>query len=156
MSGQVFFAGLRGVFYFFTNPPKTFFLHIQHMAVAQNTGIPKWDPGGPKPAVCPSCLILSHSHIQGQSAPLLFPSESGVVSQALSRSAVIDGEIQKRLRAKGGIRQGHDPVPMSAIKPTISLGPPVEVGIGVPFFSVVYVSRGTLPQKRVKGHYWET
>ena len=30
-----------------------------------------------------------------------------------------------------------------------------EVGIRVPFFSVVYFGRGTLPQKkRVEGHYW--
>ena len=32
------------------------------------TAIPKWNSGkwkhGPKPAVCPSCLILSHSHIK--------------------------------------------------------------------------------------------
>ena len=32
------------------------------------------------------------------------------------------------------------------------LGPPVESDL----FSVVYFSRGTLPQKRVNGHYWET
>ena len=29
--------------------------------------VPKWNPGnwkrGPKPAVCPSCLILSHTHL---------------------------------------------------------------------------------------------
>ena len=35
------------------------------LAVAQKTGIPncpgKWKHG-PKPAVCPSCLILSHTH----------------------------------------------------------------------------------------------
>ena len=38
-----------------------------YMAVAPKTGIPKWNPGkwkhGPTPAVCPSCLILSHPHI---------------------------------------------------------------------------------------------
>ena len=36
------------------------------------------------------------------------------------------------------------------------LGPPVEVRIRAPdsFSSVVYFSRGTLPPKRVKGHYW--
>ena len=37
-----------------------------HLAVPQHTGIPQWKPGqwkhGPKPAVCPSCLILSHTH----------------------------------------------------------------------------------------------
>ena len=32
-----------------------------------------------------------------------------------------------------------------------SLGPSREVRIRVPFFSVVHFSRGTLPQKRVKG-----
>ena len=31
-----------------------------------------------------------------------------------------------------------------------------EVRIRVPFLSVVYFSRGTLPKKRVKGHYWGT
>ena len=31
-----------------------------------------------------------------------------------------------------------------------------EVRIRVPFFSVVFFSRGTLTQKRVKGHYWGT
>ena len=40
---------------------------MTQMGVAQKTGIPKWNPGkwthGPKPAVCPSCLILSHSQI---------------------------------------------------------------------------------------------
>ena len=39
---------------------------IYDKAVAQKTGIPKWNPGkwkhGPTPAVCPSCLILSHTH----------------------------------------------------------------------------------------------
>ena len=35
------------------------------------------------------------------------------------------------------------------------LGPPIErLEGGYPLFSVVYFSRGTLPQKRVKGHYW--
>ena len=33
----------------------------------QKIEIPKWNPGkkkhGPKSAVCPSCLILSHSHL---------------------------------------------------------------------------------------------
>ena len=36
--------------------------------MAQKTGIRKWNPGkwkhGPKPAVCPSCLILSHTHMK--------------------------------------------------------------------------------------------
>ena len=31
-----------------------------------------------------------------------------------------------------------------------------EARIRVPFLSVVYFGRGTLPKKRVKGHYWET
>ena len=31
-----------------------------------------------------------------------------------------------------------------------------DVIIRVPLFSVVYFSRGTLPQERVKGHYWRT
>ena len=37
----------------------------QNMAVARQTS--KWNPGkwkhGPKPAVCPSCLLLSHTHM---------------------------------------------------------------------------------------------
>ena len=40
----------------------------KHMAVAQKTGTKMGCPGkwkhGPKPAVCPSWLILSHSHIK--------------------------------------------------------------------------------------------
>ena len=31
-----------------------------------------------------------------------------------------------------------------------------KVRIRVPLFSVVYFSRGTLPQQRIKGHYWGT
>ena len=47
------------------------------MAVAQKTGtVPKWNPGkwkhGPKPAVCPSCLILSPSQINSLPRELLF------------------------------------------------------------------------------------
>ena len=39
-----------------------------HMGMAPKTGIPKWlalgsGKNGPKPAVCPSSLILSHCHI---------------------------------------------------------------------------------------------
>ena len=37
--------------------------------MAQKTGIPKWNPGkwkhGPKPAVCPCLLILSHTSMGG-------------------------------------------------------------------------------------------
>ena len=39
------------------------------MGVAQKAGVPKSNPGkwkhGPKPAVCPSWLILSHAHMVG-------------------------------------------------------------------------------------------
>ena len=40
---------------------------------------------------------------------------------------------------------------------SIFLGPPVErLEYGCPIFFVVSLSRGTLPRKRVKGHYWGT
>ena len=41
-----------------------------YLAVAQKTGIPKWNSGkwkhGPNPAVGPSCLILSQTHFSGK------------------------------------------------------------------------------------------
>ena len=44
----------------------TFDNHI-HLSVAQKRTVPKWNPGkwkhGPKPAVCPSCLILTATAI---------------------------------------------------------------------------------------------
>ena len=47
-------------------------------------------------------------------------------------------------------------VPFCLTNPKRILGPPVESkGILYPF-SVVYFSRGTRPQKRVKEHYWGT
>ena len=43
------------------------FPRTPQMAVAQKNPLPKWNPGkwkhGPTPAVCPSCLILSHTQI---------------------------------------------------------------------------------------------
>ena len=41
--------------------------------------------------------------------------------------------------------------------PAIYIGPPVErLEEGYQLFSVVCFSRGALPKKRVKGHYWGT